>query len=172
MFAPAAIAVTRLIAIARRRANPGLADLTWVVPAAGYGLVEVAVHFVVKGEFPLLANSSRNLTVPFTALVDALKYDAAHINTAHLSPIDISLLEYATLAIFILAGLAVLVRHHRARARAPRVRLLRAPARPAVQPDLDQHVRRRALAHRALPDGAGAAGGHAAAVPELALSRA
>jgi hypothetical protein len=108
LFAPAAIAVTRLIAIARRRANPGLADLTWVVPAAVYGLVEVAVHFVVKGEFPLLANSSRNLTVPFTALVDALKYDAAHINTAHLSPIDISLLEYATLAIFILAGLAVL----------------------------------------------------------------
>ena len=108
LFAPAAIAVTRLIAIARRRANPGLADLTWIVPAVGYGLLEVVVHFVVKGEFPLLANSSRNLTMPFTALVDALKYDAAHINTAHLSPIDISLLEYATLAIFILAGLAVL----------------------------------------------------------------
>ncbi len=108
LYAPAAIAVTRLIAIARRRATPGLADLTWVVPAVGYGLVEVAVHFVVKGEFPLLANSSRNLTVPFTALVDALKYDAAHVNTAHLSPVDISLLEYATLAIFILAGLAVL----------------------------------------------------------------
>ena len=108
LFVPAAIAVTRLIAIARRRATPGLADLTWVVPAAGYGLVEVAVHFVVKGEFPLLANSSRNLTVPFTALVDALKYNAAHINTAHLSPIDIAMLEYATLAIFILAGLAVL----------------------------------------------------------------
>ncbi len=108
LYAPAAIAVTRLIAIARRRATPGLADLTWVIPAVVYGLVEVAVHLVVKGEFPLLANSSRNLTVPFTALVDALKYDAAHINTAHLSPIDISLLEYATLAIFILAGMAVL----------------------------------------------------------------
>ncbi len=108
LFVPAAIAVTRLIAIARRRATPGLADLTWVGPAAGYGLVEVAVHFVVKGEFPLLANSSRNLTAPFTALVDALKYNAAHINTAHLSPIDIAMLEYATLAIFILAGLAVL----------------------------------------------------------------
>ena len=46
--------------------------------------------------------------MPFTALVDALKYNAAHINTAHLSPIDIAMLEYATLAIFILAGLAVL----------------------------------------------------------------
>jgi len=108
LLAPAAIAVTRLIAIGRRRATPGLADLTWVVPAAVYGLLEIAAHFVVKGEFPLLANTNRNLTVPFTAMVDALKYDVAHINTAHLSPIDISLLEYATLAIFILAGLCVL----------------------------------------------------------------
>ena len=108
LFAPAAIAVTRLIAIARRRANPSLADLVWMVPAIAYGLLEIAVHFVVRGEFPLLANSSRNLTMPFTALVDALRYDAAHINTVHLSPIDIALLEYATLAIFVLAGLAVL----------------------------------------------------------------
>ena len=108
LLAPAAIAVTRLIAIGRRRAAPGLADLTWVVPAAAYGLIEVAVHFVVRGEFPLLANSGRNLTVPFTALVDALKYNAAHLNTVHLSPIDIAMLEYATVAIFIVAGLAVL----------------------------------------------------------------
>jgi len=78
------------------------------VPAAAYGLIEVAVHFVVKGEFPLLANSGRNLTMPFTALVDALRYNAAHLNTAHLSPIDIAMLEYATVAVFILAGLAVL----------------------------------------------------------------
>jgi hypothetical protein len=111
LLAPAAIAVTRLIAMARRRstgAKPGLADLTWVVPAVAYGLLEVAVHFVVKGEFPLLANTSRNLTEPFTAMVDALKYEIAHISTSHLSPIDIALLEYATLGIFILAGLAVL----------------------------------------------------------------
>ena len=108
LFAPAAIAVTRLIAIARRRANPGLADLTWVVPAAGYGLLEVVAHFVLKGELPLLANGSRNLATPFTALVDALKYNAHHINTQHLSPIDIATLEYFTLAVFIVAGLVVL----------------------------------------------------------------
>jgi hypothetical protein len=109
LFAPAAIAVIRLIAIARRRARPGLADLTWVLPAAAFGLVELAVHIVVKGEVPLLANSGRNLTAPFTALAHALKYNAAHLNTAHLSPIDIAMLEYATLAIFILAGFAVLM---------------------------------------------------------------
>src|SRR5260370_8996143 len=84
LLAPAAIAVTRLVAIARRRAVPGLADLTWVVPAAAYGLVELAVHVVVRGEFPLLANSHRNLTVPFTALVAAPNYTIPHLTTAHL----------------------------------------------------------------------------------------
>ena len=109
LLAPAAIAVTRLVAMARRQTRPGLADLTWVVPAAVYGVLEIAVHFVVKGEFPLLANSGRNLAVPFTAMIDALKFDIRHINTAHLSPIDIALLEYATLGVFVLAGLAVLL---------------------------------------------------------------
>ena len=109
LLAPAAIAITRLVAMARRQVRPGLADLTWVVPAGVYGVLEVAVHFVVKGEFPLLANGSRNLAVPFTAMLDALTFDIRHINTAHLSPIDIALLEYATLGIFVLAGLAVLL---------------------------------------------------------------
>ena len=109
LFAAAAIAVTRLVAMARRQVRPGLADLAWVVPACVYGIVELAVHFVVKGEFPLLANSNRNLTAPFTAMIDAFKFDIRHINTAHLSPVDISLLECATLGVFIVAGLAVLL---------------------------------------------------------------
>jgi hypothetical protein len=109
LLAPAAIAVTRLVAFARRRARPGLADLTWVVPAVAYGVLELAVHFVVKGEFPLLANGNRNLAVPFTAMVDALKLDLTHVNTAQLSPIDFALLEYATLGIVVVAGLAVLL---------------------------------------------------------------
>jgi hypothetical protein len=109
LLAPAAIAVTRLVAMARGRVRPGLDDLTWVVPGVAYGALEVAAHFVIKGEFPLLANGSRNLALPFTAMTDALKFDAAHINTAHLSPIDIALLEYATLGVFVLAGFAVLL---------------------------------------------------------------
>jgi hypothetical protein len=108
LLVPAAIAITRLIAIARRRSRRGLADMVWVVPAVAYGLLEVTVTFVVKGDFPLVANGSRNLAVPFTAMVDALNYDFANINTSHLGVVDISLLEYATLAIFMLAGLAVL----------------------------------------------------------------
>jgi hypothetical protein len=108
LLAPAAIAVTRLVAMARRRARPGLADLTWVVPACAYGLLELAVQFVVRGGSPLVASGGRNLTLPFTAMIDALNYDGGHINTAHLGLVDIALLEYATLAILMLAGLAVL----------------------------------------------------------------
>jgi hypothetical protein len=108
LFAPGAIALTRLVAIIRQRARPGRADLTWVLPAVAYGVMELAVHVVVKGEFPLVANTNRNLAQPFTAMVDALRFEIRHINTAHLGVIDIALLEYATLAVFILAGLAVL----------------------------------------------------------------
>jgi hypothetical protein len=108
LFAPAAIAIIRIITIVRRRANPGLADLVWVVPAVAYGAMEIAVHFVVKGEFPLLASTNRNLTLPFTAMLHALRVEIRYIDTSHLSQYDIALLEYATLGIFILAGLAVL----------------------------------------------------------------
>jgi len=109
LFAPAGIAVVRLVEMARRRARPGLADVAWFAPAVAYGVLEVAVHFVVKGKFPLLASTSRNLTEPGKALYDALRYAVAHISTQHLSPIDIDLLEWATLAVFIVAGLAVIV---------------------------------------------------------------
>ena len=108
LFAPAAIAVVRLVEMARRRARPGLADLTWVAPAVVYGVVEVAVHFVVKGKFPLLANTSRNLTRRSRRWSTRSSTRSAHINTAHLSPIDIALLEYATVAVFVAVGLAVL----------------------------------------------------------------
>ncbi len=108
LLAPAAIAVTRLIAILRQRVRPGRADLAWLIPAAAYGVVELAAHLVVKGELGVVASGNRNLATPFTAMVDALRYDIAHITTSHLGTADIDLLEYATLGVFIFAGLAVL----------------------------------------------------------------
>jgi hypothetical protein len=71
-------------------------------------VLEFVVNLVVKGDFPLVANGSRNLAVPFTALFNALGYDFTHIDNSHLGQIDINLLEYATLTVFLLAGLAVL----------------------------------------------------------------
>ena len=144
LFAPAAIAVVRLIAMARRRTTgvrPGLADLTWVAPAVAYGVVEVAVHFVVKGKFPLLANTSRNLTAPFTALFDALKYEVAPHQ--HRSPEPD---RHRPAGVRHAGGLhrgraGRAPGHHGTDPRAAGLRLLRARAGPAVQADLDQHLR-------------------------------
>jgi len=108
LFAPAAIAIVRLYAMVRGRVRPGRPDLAWVVPAVAYGIVELAARFALKGEFPVLTDNSRNLSTPFAAMVDALRYDFAHIDSGHLGVVDISLLEYATLAVFILAGFAVI----------------------------------------------------------------
>jgi hypothetical protein len=109
LLAPAAIALVRLYGILRRRVRPGLPDLVWLVPAIAYGVVELAVRFALKGEFPVLSDNSRNLATPFTAMVDGLRTAIANINTSHLGLYDIVLLEYATLALFILAGLLVIV---------------------------------------------------------------
>jgi hypothetical protein len=114
LFAPAAIAVLRLIAFARRKERPGLADVAWLAPAIAYGLDELAAKFVLKGQFPLAADTSRNLSTPFAAMIDGIRQDIAGlsasssaVNGPHVYAIP--LLEYATLFFFILAGLAVIV---------------------------------------------------------------
>jgi hypothetical protein len=111
LLAPAAIAIVRLIAFARRKERPGLPDVAWLAPAIAYGLDELAAKFVLKGYFAqssLMGDTTRNLGTPFAAMVDALKYDFAHIDTGHLGLYDINLFEYATLALFIVAGIAVI----------------------------------------------------------------
>jgi hypothetical protein len=125
LIAPAAIALVRLWGMARRLTaaaggpgqssgarggvRPGLPDLAWLTPAVAYGIDELAARFALKGQFPVLSDNSRNLSTPFAAMIDALKYDFHHIDTSHLGMIDINLLEYATLLVFILAGFAVIV---------------------------------------------------------------
>jgi hypothetical protein len=109
LLAPAAIGLVRLYGMLRRRVRPGLPDLAWVVPAAAYGIVELAARFALKGEFPVLSDNSRNLTTPFTAMIDGLRVAVHNINTGHLGLYDIALLEYVTLALFILGGLLVIV---------------------------------------------------------------
>lgn len=109
LIAPAAIAIVRLYGMLRRRVRPGLPDLAWLVPAVAYGLVELAARFALKGEFPVLSDNSRNLTTPFTAMIDGLRFAIHNISTSNLGMYDIVLLEYVTLALFILAGLLVIV---------------------------------------------------------------
>jgi hypothetical protein len=112
LFAAAAIACVRLVQIARRKTRPGLPDVAWLAPAVAFGLDELAAKFVLKGYFAQSsfgADTSRNLSTPFAAMFSALHYDLTHISTGAMGWVDYNLLEYATLAIFILAGLAVIV---------------------------------------------------------------
>jgi hypothetical protein len=135
LIAPAAIALVRLWGMARGlvrargaaaegpgRSNaaaegpgrfnairPGLPDVAWLIPAIAYGIVELAARYALKGQFPVLGDNSRNLSTPFAAMIDALRYDFRNIDTSHLGMIDINLLEYATLFVFVAAGIAVIV---------------------------------------------------------------
>ena len=112
LFAPAAIACVRLVQMARRKTRPGWPDIAWLTPAVAYGLDELAAKFALRGQFAQSgagADLSRNVNTPFAAMIDALRYDFAHITTNVMGWVDYNLLEYATLAIFLVAGLAVIV---------------------------------------------------------------
>lgn len=109
LFAPAAIACVRLVQIARRKVRPGWPDVAWLAPAVAYGLDELAAKFVLKGQFPVLTDGSRNLSTPFASMLHWVRYDIAHMSTNVMGQYDYNLLEYATLGLIILAGFAVIV---------------------------------------------------------------
>lgn len=109
LFAPAAIAVFRLIGFARRTARPGLPDLCWLMPAVGYGLMQVLGKLAVGGQSGIAADSGRNLSAPFAPMLRSLREAIGAIDTSHLGVADIALLEWATLAVFVIAGFAVIL---------------------------------------------------------------
>jgi hypothetical protein len=108
LLAPAAIAVVRLWDIVRRKERPGLPDVAWLAPAVAYGLLEIIAKFALKGQSGLSASANRNLSIPFSAMIDAIKYDITQIDTSHLGVYDIVLLEFVTLGFFVVAGFAVI----------------------------------------------------------------
>ena len=105
---PAAIAVTRMFLIVRRRARPGAADLAWLLPGTLYLLLQDIQHKVVAGTAGGLADASTNLTWPFTALVAGLYRDASRLSLTHLTGYDYNLMEFVVLAAFVVAGLRVI----------------------------------------------------------------
>jgi hypothetical protein len=104
----AAIALTRLYAMCRRRARPGTADLAWVLPGAAYAVLQGVEHVVVKGTAGGVADATANLTLPFKAMVPALYRDVRLMSWTHLGMYDINLIEFIALAAFVVAGLLVL----------------------------------------------------------------
>jgi hypothetical protein len=75
--APFALAVTRLVALIRRRARPGPEDLAWIIP----GLAFVAWEVLLKqatGVFPILGDGGKNAGPPLVAGLRALAHNAGH----------------------------------------------------------------------------------------------
>lgn len=105
---PVAIALTRLYAMYRRRARPGMADLVWVLPGAAYVVLQGISHFVVKGKAGGVADATANLTLPFKAMVPAVYRDVHLMSWTHLGMYDINLIEFIALATLVIAGLLVL----------------------------------------------------------------
>jgi hypothetical protein len=107
LVAPFALAVTRLVALARRRAEPGAEDLAWLVP----GVVFVAWEVVLKratGVFPILGDGGKNAGVPLLAGLRAIAHNFGHPTAAVPGAPGAVLiwdLEFAVLALFAVAAL-------------------------------------------------------------------
>ena len=108
LVAAIAIALTRLWAMSRRLARPGLPDLVWVLPGAAYVVLQAAEHFLVKGKAGASADVTQNFTLPFKAVVPAVARDIYKSSWTHLGMYDINLIEFIALAVFVVAGLLVL----------------------------------------------------------------
>jgi hypothetical protein len=104
MVAVAAIAIVRIVGIARGRQRPGRDDLAWAVPAAAFAAWQVVVK-AATGSTALLADSGRNAGAPFVAPLQALRNNIAHVNPHQFDQYDLWLLELAILALLSVAAL-------------------------------------------------------------------
>ncbi len=101
---PIAIAIVRLVQMARRRTRPSAEDLAWVVP----GVVFVVWQFVVwrvSGQLAILADSGSNTGLPLAAMFHAVYHNFTHATTAPFGQMDAWLIEFVTLVIFAVAAL-------------------------------------------------------------------
>lgn len=110
--AVAALAVVRLAGMAQNRrrdvADPGKrlgrADLAWFVPAVIFAAWQGVLR-VVTGTFPIIGDGGRNVGLPGSAVIDALRYNLTHLSFGSVTPLDIWVLEFATLLLFIVSAL-------------------------------------------------------------------
>jgi hypothetical protein len=112
LVAPVALAVTRLVAMARRRARPGLADLAWVIPAVAFVAWEVVLK-LATGEVPIVQDSGKNAGAPFVAAFSAIGHNFSHLTTSiHDAPGAVLIwdLEFGVLMLFAVTALFALRR--------------------------------------------------------------
>src|ERR1700744_6327804 len=108
VVAPAALAITRLIAIGRRRPRPGRADLAWAVPAVAFVAWE-AVLKLTTGEFPIVQDGGKNAGAPFVAAFAAIGHNFSHLTTSIRSAPGAVLIWDLELCVLMLFAVAALV---------------------------------------------------------------
>jgi hypothetical protein len=104
MVAVAAIAIVRVLGLARGRVRPGRDDLAWVVPAVAFTAWEAVVK-LATGSIPLLADGGRNAGTPLIAPLQAFRHNLGHIHLHDFEQYDLWFLELAILVAFALAAL-------------------------------------------------------------------
>lgn len=107
---PVAIGLLRVWEFWKARAvRPGRQDLVWVVPGAAYLVLEVAQRvFASHSGTGTASDVSRNITFPFQGMIDGLYQDFRHMSWTHMGLYDYNLLEFVTLAAFVVAALLAL----------------------------------------------------------------
>jgi hypothetical protein len=101
---PAAIAIVRLIQMARRRARPSAEDLAWVLPAVVFAGWQLVVWHAT-GQLALITDGSSNAGPPLAALIHAVAYNFSHATAGPFGQIDAWLIEFVTLCMVAAAAL-------------------------------------------------------------------
>jgi hypothetical protein len=107
LIAPVALAVTRLVGMARRRIRPAMADLAWAVPAAAFVAWEIILK-LATGDFPIVQDGGKNAGAPFVAAFQSIWHNFSHLTgSVHDAPGAIIIwdLEFIVLMLFAVAAL-------------------------------------------------------------------
>lgn len=111
LVAVAALALTRLVELVRRRARVGASDLAWVIPPIAFVAWQVVVRAVI-GVFPLTSDADRNLNPPFLGLYHGIKRHLTVIVhgpfTAHAVPNELWVLQVIVLGVVVVAAVRAL----------------------------------------------------------------
>ncbi len=122
LVAIAALALIRVLAIARRRARPGPADAAWAIPLVAFAAWQLTVWDTTR-EVPLSSNLHENAGSFLHPLAHAVTTNLSRLSLHHPDN-DIWVVELAVLLVFTLGAGVLAPLDHRAGPRAPRVRAL------------------------------------------------
>lgn len=106
MVAVGAVAIVRIVSMARSRRAPGREDLAWVVPSVVFAAWQ-AVIYAVTGSMALATDGGRNAGTPFAAPLHTLVFNLRHLSTNVTDQYDVWLIEFVALAVCAIAALAV-----------------------------------------------------------------